>query len=133
VIEFYPEFRLVHIAAVIASGSLFLLRGVCVRMGRREWALSPFPRYLSVAIDSTLLIAALMLVTILPTSVYGNGWLVAKLALLPIYIGLGWLALRGPAGRQGAFFAGALLVYGCMFAIARSHDPFGPVTPWLGN
>lgn len=132
-IEFYPEIRLVHIAAVIASGSLFLLRGVCVRAGRPEWALGPFPRYLSVAIDTTLLIAALMLATILPSSVYSNGWLIAKLALLPVYIGLGWLALRGPAGRQLACFAGALLAYGGMFAIARAHDPLGPFTRWLGT
>ena len=38
-IEFYPEIRLVHIAAALATGGLFLLRGlVLVRGGR--WALA---------------------------------------------------------------------------------------------
>ena len=127
-IEFYPQIRLAHVAAVITSGSLFLLRGLLVRAGRAEWALAPLPRYLSYAVDSALLTAALMLLTILPSAVYSNGWLAAKLALLPVYIALGWLALRRPGagGRQAAYFAGALLAYFCMFAIARTHDPLGP-------
>lgn len=126
-IEFYAEIRLVHLTMVIASGALFFLRGVLVRTGRQAWAMDPLPRYLSYSIDTTLLAAALLLLTILPSAVYANGWLVAKLALLPAYIGLGWLALRSTAGRQLGYFAGALLVYGCMFAIAHAHDPLGPL------
>ena len=126
-IEFYAEIRLVHVSAVIASGAHFFLRGILVRMGRQAWALGPLPRYLSYSIDTTLLAAALMLLTILPSAVYANGWLVAKLALLPAYIGLGWLGLRSTAGRQLGYLAGALLAYGCMFAIARAHNPLGPL------
>jgi uncharacterized membrane protein SirB2 len=134
-IEFYPEIRLAHVAAVLASGALFLLRGLFVRAGRGDWALAPLPRYLSYAIDTTLLAAALMLLTILPSAAYSNGWLAAKLVLLPVYVALGWLALRRPApgGRQLAYFAGALLAYGCMFAIARAHDPLGPVRMLSGS
>jgi uncharacterized membrane protein SirB2 len=127
-IEFYAQIRLAHIAAVIASGSLFLVRGLLVQSGRQEWALAALPRYLSYAIDTTLLTAALMLLTILPSATFANGWLALKLLLLPVYVGLGWLALRkGKTRRQRiAFLAGALLAYGCMFTIARTHDPFGP-------
>ena len=32
-IEFYPEIKLVHVAAVIASGSLFVLRGSLMLAG----------------------------------------------------------------------------------------------------
>jgi uncharacterized membrane protein SirB2 len=133
VIEFYAEIRHAHIAAVLASGSLFLLRGILVQTGRPAWALAPLPRYLSYAIDTTLLTAALMLLTILPAAVFGNGWLVAKLLLLPVYIGLGWLALRGTASRRLASFVGALLAYACMFAIARAHNPFGPIMLFLAD
>jgi uncharacterized membrane protein SirB2 len=128
-IEYYAEIRLAHVSAVIASGALFLLRGLLVRAGRGEWALAPLPRFLSYAIDTTLLVAALMLLTVLPSAAYSNGWLAAKLALLPVYVVLGWLALRRPApvARQLTYFAGALAAYGCMFAIARAHDPLGPV------
>lgn len=128
-IEFYAQIRLAHISAVLASGTLFLLRGLLVSAGRGEWALAPLPRYLSYAIDSTLLTAALMLLTILPSAVYANGWLAVKLALLPVYVALGWLALRRPraGGRQLAYFAGALLAYVAMFTVARMHDPLGPI------
>jgi hypothetical protein len=66
VIEFYAEIRLAHITAVVASGALFLLRGVLVQAGHPRLALAPLPRVLS-------------------------------------------------------------------YAIARAHDPLGPVTFWLGN
>src|SRR5262245_40625801 len=127
-IEFYGQIRLAHIAAVVASGSLFLLRGLLVQAGRPAWALAPGPRYLSYAVDTTLLTAALMLVTILPSGVFANGWLAAKLALLPMYVGLGWGALRArTSGRRRLLFVGALVAYVAMFAIARAHDPLGPL------
>ena len=111
---------------------MFLLRGILVQVGRSTWALAPLPRYLSYAIDTTLLTAALMLLTILPAAAYSNGWLVAKLALLPAYIGLGWLALRSTASRRLVYFVAALLAYACMFAIARAHNPLGPINLFLG-
>jgi uncharacterized membrane protein SirB2 len=128
-IEFYPQVRLAHVLAVVASGSLFILRGLLVRAGRADWALARPVRYLSFSIDTALLTAALLLYMMLPAAIFANGWLAAKLAFLPIYVWLGWLALRRPAPwlRQLAYFAGALLAYGSMFAIARTHDPFAPV------
>ena len=134
-IEFYPEIRLAHVVAVIASGCLFCLRGLLVTARRPGWALAPPLRYLSYAIDTTLLTAALMLFTILPSAAFSNGWLAAKLALLPAYIWLGWLALRRPArpARQFGYFAGALLTYAGMLAIAYTHDPLGPVRLLAGS
>jgi uncharacterized membrane protein SirB2 len=127
-IEFYGEIRLTHIAAVMASGGLFLVRGLLVQAGRPAWALAAGPRYLSYAVDTVLLTAAMMLVTILPSAVFSNGWLAAKLTLLPFYIGLGWGALRARSPlRRRLFFAGALVAFGAMFTIARAHDPLGPL------
>ena len=132
--EFYAEIRVAHVAAVLTSGSLFVLRGILVQAGRSQWALAPLPRYLSYAVDTTLLMAALMLLTLPPAAAFGNGWLVAKLLLLPPYVVLGWFALRsGSGGRRLAAFCGALLAYVCMFAIARTHDPLAPLRMWLSG
>lgn len=134
-IEYYGEVRSTHVIAVIASGSLFFLRGLAVSAGRTGWALAPPVRWLSYAIDTTLLTAALMLFTMLPSAVFANGWLAVKLALLPVYVGFGWLALRRPArsARQRVFLAAALAAFGLMFAIARTHDPLGPLHALIGR
>lgn len=126
-IEFYPQIKAVHVAAVITSGSLFLLRGLAVQ-GGGQWAMSAPLRYLSYAIDTMLLTAALMLLTILPAAIYANGWLTVKLSLLVAYVGLGTFALRRGRSRRSrlACFAGALAVYAGMLLIARTHDPLGP-------
>jgi uncharacterized membrane protein SirB2 len=126
--DYYGEIRFAHVTAAIASGSLFLLRGLLVQADRGAWALAPVPRYLSYAIDTTLLTAALMLFTILPSQAFSNGWLAAKLALLPLYIGLGWGALRARTrARRLGFLAGALAAFVGMYGIARAHDPLGPL------
>ena len=134
-IEFYAEIRQAHIFAVLASGALFLLRGLAVQLGQAQWALAPLPRWLSYAVDTTLLTAALMLLNILPSAAFGNGWLAVKLALLPVYVACGWLALRRPGTRrrQLAYFAAAIVAYGCMFAVARTHDPLGPIRVLSGG
>jgi uncharacterized membrane protein SirB2 len=128
-VEYYAEIRGLHLFAVVASGTLFLLRALLAATGRGALALAPAPRYLSYAVDTLLLAAAITLVAILPSAVFANGWLWAKLALLPVYIVLGWLSLRStPASlRQYASLAGALLAFAGMFLIARTHDPLGPL------
>ena len=126
-IEFYPYIKLVHVAAVVASGSLFLLRGLAVQ-GGAGWGMAAPVRYLSYGIDTVLLTAALMLLTVLPAAVFANGWLWLKLALLVVYVGLGTFALKRGRTRtvRLASFISALLVFATMFIIARSHDPLGP-------
>ncbi len=128
-IEFYPPIKMVHVAAVVASGSLFLLRGLVLQAGERgRWTMAAPLRYLSYGVDTVLLTAALMLVTILPAAVYANGWLAVKLLLLVAYIGLGTFALKRGRTRRTrlACFVFALAVYGIMLSIARTHDPLGP-------
>ncbi len=128
-IEFYPQIRTVHIVAVIASGLLFLLRGGAVQLGA-QWAMAAPLRYLSYSIDTVLLTAALMLVTILHQYPFVHGWLTAKVVLLVVYVVLGSLALkrgRTPAVRTACWIA-ALLVYLFIISIARAHSPFGIAT-----
>jgi uncharacterized membrane protein SirB2 len=128
VIEFYPQIKAVHIAAVMASGVLFLLRGAAVQMGA-SWAMAAPLRYLSYTIDTVLLTAALMLATIIHQFPFVQGWLTAKVLLLVVYIVLGSFALkrgRTRAVRTSCWIA-ALLVYLFIVSIARAHNPLGIV------
>jgi uncharacterized membrane protein SirB2 len=127
-IEFYPHIKLVHVAAVVASGFLFLLRGLAVQ-GGAAWGMAMPVRYLSYSIDIVLLTAALMLLTMLPAAVFANGWLWLKLSLLVVYVGLGTFALKRGRTRTVRLtcFVSALLVYAGMYVIARTHDPLGPL------
>lgn len=125
-IEFYPQIRAVHIAMILASGSLFALRGAASLAGFR-WPLAWQVRVLSYAIDTTLLTAALMLLSILPWAVFANGWLVMKIGLLVAYVVLGYMALRPGRSRSTriALYVMALLTYAWMYTIARAHHPLG--------
>jgi uncharacterized membrane protein SirB2 len=132
-IEFYPQIKWLHVAMVLCSGGLFLLRGLLVQLGRPQWAMAAPLRYLSYSIDTTLLTAAFMLLTILPHAVFANGWLWVKLGLLPVYVVLGSFALkrgRSPTSRRN-FYLAALLVYGFMISVARAHQPLGLFWRWL--
>ncbi|ULQ47785.1 SirB2 family protein [Flagellatimonas centrodinii] len=126
-IEFYAQIKLVHIGAVLISGSLFLVRGGLVMADRQVWALAAPMRYSSYAIDTILLTAALMLVSILPSAMFANGWLAMKLALLVPYVLAGTIALR--RGRtpkvRWISYTLALASFAMMYSVARSHDPWG--------
>ncbi len=132
-IEFYPQIKAVHILCVLLSGSLFALRGSLVLAGRNAIAHWAPLRFLSYTIDTALLTAALMLLTMLPAALFANGWLATKLVLLVVYVVLGSLALkraRSPGLRTGCFVA-ALVVYVAMLGIARMHHPLGWLHGWL--
>lgn len=133
-IEFYGQIKTVHIAAVVLSGALFALRGLLVQAGRPALGMAAPLRFTSYAIDTVLLTAALMLLTILPGALFANGWLTAKLVLLVGYVGLGTFALkrgRTPRVRTACYLL-ALATYATMFTIARAHHPLGWLWTWLG-
>lgn len=125
-IEFYPQIKSVHIAAVMASGLLFLLRGASLHAGM-TWAMAAPVRYLSYAIDTTLLTAALMLATTLHQYPFVQGWLTMKVVLLVVYIMLGTFALKRGSTRKIriACWLAALLVYAFIISVARAHNPAG--------
>lgn len=125
-IEFYPQIKSVHIGAVLASGLLFLLRGAALHAGM-TWAMAAPLRYLSYLIDTTLLTAALMLATMLHQYPFVHAWLTVKVVLLVVYIVLGSFALKRGATRKIRFLCwlAALLVYGFIISVARTHHPAG--------
>lgn len=132
-IEFYPQIKSVHIACIVASGSLFAIRGAAVLSGAR-WPLALPVRWLSYAIDTTLLTAALMLLTILPWAMFGNGWLATKLTLIVVYVVLATFALRRARTRRArvGFYVSALLTFAFVITIALAHHPLGIFARWFG-
>jgi uncharacterized membrane protein SirB2 len=128
-LAFYPQIKSVHVATVLLSGALFLTRGLLVQAGWQRFAMSGLVRYASYSIDTVLLTAAMMLVTILPGAMFANHWLTLKITLLVVYVAVGSLALkraRTPRARA-LFFVAAIVVYAAMLGIARAHHPLG----WL--
>jgi uncharacterized membrane protein SirB2 len=129
--EFYPQVRAVHILAALLSGSLFALRGACVIAGMR-WPRAAPVRYLSYAIDTTLLTAALMLVAMLPAAMFANHWLTVKLCFVAAYVALGIAAMRTRSrGVQAGFYIAALLAFALVVGIARAHHPLGWFVHWF--
>ena len=132
-IEFYPHIKMAHIFFALCSGALFALRGAGVLAGMR-WPHWATVRWTSYTVDTCLLTAALMLLTILPGAMFANGWLATKLVLLVAYIVLGVFAVRrarGTAARAACYVA-ALAMFGLVYSIARAHHPLGFLYALLG-
>lgn len=130
-IEFYPQIKWVHVAAVIASGSLFAVRSTAVVLADARWAMAAPLRYLSYTIDTVLLTAALMLATILHQYPFVHGWLTAKVLLLVVYIVLGSYALKRGRTRSVRIvcWLAALSIFVFIIGIARAHHPLGVLAP----
>ena len=127
-IEFYPQIKQFHIFIALLSGSLFAVRGAFALAGAR-WPRALPVKWLSYAIDTSLLTAAMMLLTILPWAMFANGWLLTKILLIVAYVVLGVLAMRPHRTRRARalYYAAALLVFAAIYGIARAHHPLG----WL--
>jgi uncharacterized membrane protein SirB2 len=133
-LEFYPQIRSVHIAAVLTSGGLFFLRGLILHLGGK-WAMAAPLRYMSYTVDTILLTAALMLATILHQYPFVHGWLTVKVLLLAVYVMLGSFALKRASTRKARvlFWVAALGVYGFIISVARAHHPWGIFTRFISN
>lgn len=125
-IEFYTQIKWVHVTAVMASGTIFFIRGLLLNLGVR-WPMAAPVRYLTYTIDSILLTAALMLTTIVHQYPFVNAWLTAKVLLLIVYIVLGTFALKRGRTRTAriACYVAALLVFAFIVTVARAHNPWG--------
>jgi uncharacterized membrane protein SirB2 len=125
-IEFYPQIKQAHIGFALASGAIFALRGAGV-LARMRWPHWLAVRWTSYTVDTALLTAAMMLLTILPGAMFSNGWLTAKLLLLVLYVVLGMFAIKRGRTRlaKAGFYVAALLTFAMVYSIARAHSPWG--------
>ena len=131
-IEFYPQIKLFHMSVALLSGAIFAVRGGFALAGAR-WPQALPVKLLSYTVDTALLTAAMMLLTILPWAMFGNGWLATKLVLVVLYVVLGVFAMRpGRSRRTRAIsYIAALLVFATIYGIARAHHPLGWLAQWL--
>jgi len=125
-IEFYLPLRHLHIGCAVLSIALFVLRGALMLAGS-PWQRHLVLRYLPHAVDTVLLMSALVLTTVVRQYPFANGWLTAKVVLLTVYVGLGSIALRRGRTRRVRIvaLAGALLVVAFLVSVARAHHPLG--------
>lgn len=107
-------------AALTIAG--FLLRGFWAWRVPRLLALKPV-RIGPHVIDTVLLASAVALLFAYGWNPLDHGWLMAKIGLLLVYIGLGMAALKprfAPPVRFAAFL-GAVAVFAWIVLIARAH------------
>jgi uncharacterized membrane protein SirB2 len=123
---YYADIKWIHVAAVLTTGLLFFARGVGMWIGS-PIGMSASVRYVSYAVDTTLLTAALMLTTLTHQSPLAQPWLATKIVLLVAYIALGSMALkRGTTlrSRRTSFIA-AIACYGYILSVALTREPLG--------
>ena len=120
----YSLLKHLHVGAVIASGSLFLLRAAWMlrdsaMLGRR-WV-----RVLPHVVDTVLLSAALGLLALLHLNPFALPWLSAKLIALVGYIVVGSVALKRGRTRRIRVSAliGAVLLFAYMVGTAITRNP----------
>ena len=92
-----------------------------------KWAMAAPLRYLSYTIDTVLLTAALMLMTIVQQYPFVHAWLTVKVLLLVVYVVLGSFALKRGQTRtvRVVCWVAALAVFGFIITVARAHHPLG--------
>jgi len=122
----YLQIRLAHLICVCCSGGLFALRAT-LAAAQVSWVNHPALCWLSYTIDTCLLTAALMLVTIVHQYPFVNGWLTMKVLLLVPYVALGWYALHRARTQAARITAGvaALLVFLFIASVGYWRDPAG--------
>lgn len=115
-----------HLLCALASFALFFLRGIWMLRGSAQLSRG-WVRVLPHGIDTLLLASAVALTLLTRQYPLTQDWLNAKVLALPVYIGLGMLALRPGRSRRlrAAAWVGALAVFLYVVSVALSRDPVG--------
>lgn len=124
----YLALKAVHVSCVIASYTLFFVRGVWMigdsALLKRRWV-----KIVPHVIDTVLLVSAVVLAVTIRQYPLVAPWLTAKVLGLVAYIGLGMIALRrGRSKRMRvAMWIAAQLVFFYIVAVAltKSAMPTG--------
>lgn len=126
VAAWYLQILMIHVGCVIASGSLFFIRG-CMMLAGWPVANHIALRRISVVVDVLLLAAAIALTTIIHQYPFVQAWLTVKVLLLVVYIALGVYALRSGRTRaiRAVCFGAAMLVFLFIVTVARAHNAWG--------
>ena len=123
---YYAQLRNLHIACAFVSIVLFVLRHV-LSLRNIDWRKSRALRIMPHAVDTVLLISAILLTMAIDQYPFVNGWLTVKVVALVAYIYLAMQALkvgRSQSVRRAAFLA-AVIVFAFIVTVARTHSPLG--------
>lgn len=128
----YLALKQLHVTAVVLSLALFALRGAWMvldspRLGARWVKVVPH------LIDTVLLASALALAWTIGQWPFAQAWLTVKVLLLVGYVGLGMVALKPgrPKPVRVAALLLALATFLFMVSVARAHDPWGALAPFV--
>lgn len=122
--RFYFELKALHVAAVVTSISLFVLRAA-LRFADSARLQHPLLRIAPHVVDTVLLASAVLLSLILRQYPFVDAWLTAKVLALVAYVVLGSIAIRRgrtPRVRTVAL-VGALAAVFYIVGTALHHDP----------
>lgn len=124
IIDNYALIKVVHVVCVVASASLFVLRGVWVIQDSGKLALH-WVRTAPHIIDTFLLLSAILLSIGIQQYPFTDNWLTAKVIALLLYIGLGMVAIRHGRNRQARIVAwvAALVVFAYIIGVAITRNP----------
>lgn len=131
--EHYLLIKFVHVAAVVLSGTGFLLRGGLM-LGESRWLMHPLVRRTPHFVDTVLLGSALILAWLSGQWPFVMPWVTAKLAFLLGHIVFGAVALyRGRTHRVRIVCLGiSVLCFANIVAIALTRNPWGLAAVWAG-
>lgn len=127
----YLVLKSIHQSMAALSFAGFFARGVGMLRDAR-WLQARFVRTAPHVVDTVLLASAIALVWTIDLSPFHTPWLMAKIAGLLVYIGLGLVALRlgeTKTVRAVAWLA-AMVVFAYVVSVAVSKDPWG-FASWL--
>ena len=120
-IAYYTLIKYLHITLALVSVTLFSyrwLRSFHGNKGVQFRCLKVLPHIN----DTLLFLTGCLLIAILQMNVLEQGWLIAKLIALVVYIGLGILAIKCQhRGQKLLAGIAALLVFGYIVGASMSH------------
>lgn len=122
----YMTIKLIHMTAVVLSGTGFAIRGIASFSGA-SWVAGRWAKTLPHIIDTVLLTSALTLAYRMGINPLEAHWLLAKIMGLLVYIGLGMVALKPYFGRttRVAAWLLALATLGWIASVAITKSPAG--------
>jgi len=122
----YAAWKLLHQTTAVLSLAGFVVRGLGSFV-QAAWVRHRFTRVAPHAVDTLLLLSALVMAWMLRATPSSAPWLVAKIAGLLLYIGFGMLALQPgrPLGLRIAAWVAALVVFGWIVSVALTKLPLG--------
>lgn len=130
--DHYLQLRALHIACLVASITLFLVRHVMNLRGM-NWRKSRALRFMPHAVDGVLVLSGVALSIVIQQYPFVHGWLTVKLIALVAYICLAVVTLKPgrSRGASRATFMAAVIVFAFMISVARTHAPLGVFGQWF--